>query len=133
MFSFRPSPALGRRAAVLLCAACASVSVLAQRVSAQAPPTAPSEARAQGTVRPLLWQRGMKRSDIGEVNVFQRYSYDKDAKTRDCYHEVLGLPVLASSALAGSQMIRYPLGSSEVKLFPVKPESAPSKLTVDEA
>ncbi|HZF28789.1 MAG TPA: VOC family protein [Gammaproteobacteria bacterium] len=131
---FTTLPRRAPRAAAFLCAVAASATagVLAQRAIAQAPAPEPTEAHAPATVRPLLWQRGMKRSDIGEVNVFRRFSSDKDAKMRDFYHEVLGLPVLASSALGGSQMIRYPLGSSEVKLFPVTPISAPNKLRVSE-
>jgi catechol 2,3-dioxygenase-like lactoylglutathione lyase family enzyme len=37
---------------------------------------------------------------------------------------VLALPVLPETALGGGQMIRYPVGSSEVKLFPVAPSPA---------
>jgi catechol 2,3-dioxygenase-like lactoylglutathione lyase family enzyme len=76
------------------------------------------------TVRPFLWQPGMSRSEIGEVNVFRRFSSERTAAMREFYGEVLGLPVLPDTALGGGQMIRYPLGLSEVKLFPVMPAPA---------
>jgi catechol 2,3-dioxygenase-like lactoylglutathione lyase family enzyme len=80
------------------------------------------------TIRPMLWQAGMKRSDIGEVNVFRRFSSDRVDAMREFYGEVLGLPVLPSTALGGNAMIRYPVGASEVKLFPVMPsEPRPAK------
>jgi catechol 2,3-dioxygenase-like lactoylglutathione lyase family enzyme len=80
------------------------------------------------TVRPFLWQTEMPRSELGEVNVFRRFSSDRSEAMRAFYGEVLGLVALPSSALGGGQMIRYPVGDSEVKLFPVaagEPNSAP--------
>ena len=76
------------------------------------------------TVQPFLWQAGMPKSSIGEVNVFRRFSSEHTAAMREFYGEVLGLPVLPDTALGGGQMIRYPLGLSEVKLFPVMPSPA---------
>jgi catechol 2,3-dioxygenase-like lactoylglutathione lyase family enzyme len=81
------------------------------------------------TVRPLLWQAGMKRSDVGEVNVFRRFSSERTDKMREFYGEVLGLTPLPSTAAGGNAMIRYPVGLSEVKLFP-SPPSAPNTATV---
>jgi catechol 2,3-dioxygenase-like lactoylglutathione lyase family enzyme len=81
------------------------------------------------TVRPLLWQAGMKRSDVGEVNVFRRFSNERTDKMREFYGEVLGLTPLPSTAAGGNAMIRYPVGLSEVKLFP-SPPSAPNTATV---
>jgi catechol 2,3-dioxygenase-like lactoylglutathione lyase family enzyme len=95
--------------AALLALAC-SVTTVAQ----SGPPT----------VRPFLWHAGMPKSSIGEVNVFRRFSSDRTAAMREFYGEVLGLPVLPDTALGGGQMIRYPLGLSEVKLFPVMPSPA---------
>ena len=66
----------------------------------------------------------MPKSSIGEVNVFRRFSSEHTAAMREFYGEVLGLPVLPDTALGGGQMIRYPLGLSEVKLFPVMPSPA---------
>jgi catechol-2,3-dioxygenase len=77
--------------------------------------------RAQNaeTLRPLLWQANMTRSEVGEVNVFRRFHSERRAKMAEFYNDVLGLKPLPASALGGNNMIRYPLGHSEVKLFPV--------------
>src|SRR5690606_6454117 len=79
---------------------------------------------SSATVRPFLWQDGMTPSEIGEVNVFRRFSRERTAEMNEFYGEVLALPVLPETALGGGQMIRYPLGASEVKLFPVAPSAA---------
>lgn len=76
------------------------------------------------SVRPYLWSAARPKSTIGEINVFRRFSSDRAAAMREFYGEVLGLPVLPDSALGGGQMIRYPVGGSEVKLFPVAPSPA---------
>lgn len=84
------------------------------------------------TVRPYLWSAARPTSAVGEINVFRRFSSERTAAMREFYGEVLGLPVLPDSALGGGQMIRYPLGRSEVKLFPVAPSPA-STAGLDEA
>jgi catechol 2,3-dioxygenase-like lactoylglutathione lyase family enzyme len=84
------------------------------------------------SVRPFLWQAGMTPSEIGEVNVFRRFSSERAEEITEFYGEVLALPVLPQTALGGGQMIRYPLGASEVKLFPVAP-SDPNSAGIDEA
>ena len=56
--------------------------------------------------------------------MFRRFSSERTAAMREFYGEVLGLPVLPETALGGGQMIRYPVGGSEVKLFPVAPSPA---------
>lgn len=71
------------------------------------------------TMRTVLWQPGMTRSDVGEVNVFRRFPRDLRAKMTEFYGEVLGIKPLPDTAAGGNAMIRYPVGSSEVKLFPV--------------
>jgi catechol 2,3-dioxygenase-like lactoylglutathione lyase family enzyme len=71
------------------------------------------------TVRPMLWQAGMPRSDVGEVNVFRRFPRDLRAKVTEFYEQVLAIKPLPSTAAGGNAMIRYPIGASEVKLFPV--------------
>jgi len=76
------------------------------------------------TVRPYLWSAERPQSEVGEINVFRRFSSDRTAAMREFYGEVLALPVLPETALGGGQMIRYPVGSSEVKLFPVAPSAA---------
>jgi catechol 2,3-dioxygenase-like lactoylglutathione lyase family enzyme len=76
------------------------------------------------TVRPYLWSAERPKSEIGEINVFRRFSSDRTAAMREFYGEVLGLPALPETALGGGQMIRYPVGGSEVKLFPVAPSQA---------
>jgi catechol 2,3-dioxygenase-like lactoylglutathione lyase family enzyme len=76
------------------------------------------------TVRPYLWSAERPTSSVGEVNVFRRFSSERTAAMREFYGEVLALPVLPETALGGGQMIRYPVGSSEVKLFPVAPSPA---------
>lgn len=83
------------------------------------------------TARPYLWSAARPTSAVGEINVFRRFSAERTAAMREFYGEVLGLPVLPDSALGGGQMIRYPLGGSEVKLFPVAP-SPVSTARVDE-
>lgn len=76
------------------------------------------------TVEPYLWNASRAPSSIGEVNVFRRFSSERTAAMREFYGDVLGLPVLPETALGGGQMIRYPVGRSEVKLFPVAPSAA---------
>jgi catechol 2,3-dioxygenase-like lactoylglutathione lyase family enzyme len=87
-----------------------------------------SQALGQGstppTVRPYLWSAERPKSEIGEINVFRRFSSERTAAMREFYGDVLGLPVLPDAALGGGQMIRYPIGTSEVKLFPVAPSPA---------
>jgi catechol 2,3-dioxygenase-like lactoylglutathione lyase family enzyme len=73
---------------------------------------------ANDNVRQYLWQAGMAPSEIGEINVFRRFSSDRRAAMETFYARVLALAVLPSTALGGGQMIRYPIGASEVKLFP---------------
>lgn len=77
-------------------------------------------ASAQQTIRPFLWQAGMARSDVGETNVFRRFPADRRAQVEAFYAEALGLTALPPTAPGGGQMIRYPLGASEVKLFPTE-------------
>ena len=67
----------------------------------------------------MLWQSGMTRSEVGEINVFRRFSTAGRAKMIEFYADVLGLKPLSPAALGGNAMIRYPIGHSEVKLFPV--------------
>lgn len=79
---------------------------------------------APATVRPYLWSSDRPKSEIGEINVFRRFSNERTAAMREFYGDVLGLPVLGDAALGAGQMIRYPVGASEVKLFPVAPSPA---------
>ena len=72
----------------------------------------------QQTIRPYLWQAGMPRSDVGEINVFRRFPTERRAQVDAFYKDVLALTVLPPTAPGGGQMIRYPIGPSEVKLFP---------------
>ena len=74
----------------------------------------------QQTIRPYLWQAGMARSEVGEINVFRRFPAARRAQVEDFYGGVLALPVLPPTAPGGGQMIRYPVGASEVKLFPTE-------------
>lgn len=74
----------------------------------------------QQTIRPNLWQPGMKPSEVGEINVFRRFPAERRAKVEEFYAGVLALPVLPATAPGGGQMIRYPVGPSEVKLFPTE-------------
>jgi len=83
-----------------------------------------AQGSAPATVRPYLWSSDRPKSSIGEVNVFRRFSNERTAAMREFYGEVLALPVLPETALGGGQMIRYPVGASEVKLFPVAPSPA---------
>src|SRR5262245_23345450 len=83
-----------------------------------------AQGSAPATVRPYLWSSDRPKSSIGEINVFRRFSNERTAAMREFYGEVLGLPVLPETALGGGQMIRYPVGASEVKLFPVAPSQA---------
>ena len=63
----------------------------------------------------------MRRSEVGEINVFRRFSSERSDRMTEFYGYVLGLTALPSSAPGGGQMIRYPVGDSEVKLFPSPP------------
>jgi len=76
-------------------------------------------AQVANTVQPLLWQPGMTRSEVGEINVFRRFSSAGRARMVEFYRDVLGLKALSAEALGGNAMIRYPVGHSEIKLFPV--------------
>jgi catechol 2,3-dioxygenase-like lactoylglutathione lyase family enzyme len=80
------------------------------------------------TMRPLLWQADMAPSTIGEINVFRRFSSDRTEEMKRFYADVLGFTPLAEGA---PRMIRYPIGASEVKLFP-SPPSAPATGNVRE-
>jgi catechol 2,3-dioxygenase-like lactoylglutathione lyase family enzyme len=85
---------------------------------------AAAQVNAPATIKPYLWSSDRPKSEVGEINVFRRFSNERTAAMREFYGDVLGLPVLPSTAAGGGQMIRYPLGSSEVKLFPVAPTAA---------
>src|SRR5215203_2941992 len=74
----------------------------------------------QQTIRPYLWQAGMARSEVGEINVFRRFPVERRRQVEAFYSGVLALPVLPATAPGGGQMIRYPVGPSEVKLFPTE-------------
>lgn len=87
-------------------------------------PAQTTDAQTTDTLRPFLWQSRMTPSDIGEVNVFRRFSSDRLDAMTEFYRDVLALPVLPDAALGAGRMIRYPLGGSEVKLFPVAPSAA---------
>lgn len=86
--------------------------------------TALGQGGVPATVRPFLWSAERPRSEVGEINVFRRFSSERTAAMREFYADVLALPVLPETALGGGAMIRYPVGSSEVKLFPVAPSPA---------
>jgi catechol 2,3-dioxygenase-like lactoylglutathione lyase family enzyme len=88
---------------------------------------------APPTVRPYLWSAERPKSAVGEINVFRRFSAERTAAMREFYGEVLGLPVLPETALGGGQMIRYPVGRSEVKLFPVAASPANTAAPTDAA
>ena len=79
---------------------------------------------ATETLRPLLWQPGMTRSEVGEMNVFRRFSSERSDRMTEFYGYVLGLTALPPSEPGGGAMIRYPVGDSEVKLFPSPPSAA---------
>jgi len=74
----------------------------------------------QQTIQPYLWQAGMARSEVGEINVFRRFPAERRTQVDAFYSGVLALPVLPATAPGGGQMIRYPVGPSEVKLFPTE-------------
>src|SRR5262245_55259718 len=92
-----------------------------------------AQGSAPATVRPYLWSSDRPKSTIGEINVFRRFSNERTAAMREFYGEVLRLPVLPETALGGGQMIRYPVGASEVKLFPVAPSPANTSGIADAA
>ena len=92
-----------------------------------------AQGSAPSTVRPYLWSADRAPSQVGEINVFRRFSSDRTAEMREFYGEVLGLTVLPETAAGGGQMIRYPVGGSEVKLFPVAPSAANTADVADAA
>lgn len=93
------------------------------------PDGAPAQNASSATLKPYLWQAGMPASAVGEVNVFRRFSSDLTDRMRVFYGDVLELPPLPMQASGGGQMMRHPIGASEVKLFPVAP-SEPSAAPV---
>jgi catechol 2,3-dioxygenase-like lactoylglutathione lyase family enzyme len=88
------------------------------------PDGAPAQHALNSTLKPYLWQAGMTASEVGEVNVFRRFSSDAAEPMRTFYADVLDLAPLPTQASGGGQMIRHPVGTSEVKLFPVAPGDA---------
>lgn len=72
----------------------------------------------QQTIQPYLWQAGMPRSEVGEINVFRRFPAEQRRQVEEFYAGALALQPLPATAPGGGQMIRYPVGPSEVKLFP---------------
>lgn len=92
------------------------------------PDGAPAQQAAGRTIEPYLWQAGMPASEVGEVNVFRRFSSDAGDRMQRFYADVLGLDVLPAAPSGGGRMIRYPVGRSELKLFasdPSEPSTAP--------
>ena len=75
---------------------------------------------SQQTIQPYLWQAGMARSEVGEVNVFRRFPAEQRRQVEEFYAGALALPPLPATAPGGGQMIRYPVGASDVKLFPTE-------------
>lgn len=74
---------------------------------------ASAQTRNAESVSPLLWQHSM--------NVFRRFSVDR-AKMIEFYGEVLALrPLPTSNLRSGSQMTRFQVGTSEIKLLTVVP------------
>src|SRR5262245_39802082 len=92
-----------------------------------------SQSPSVETLRPLLWQDGMKPSEVGEINVFRRFPSERRSQMAEFYRDVLGLTALSAAALGGNSMIRYPLGHSEVKLFPVAQANNGRALPVQKA
>src|SRR5262245_46846210 len=58
-----------------------------------------SQFRPADSLRPLLWQDGMKRSEVGEINVFRRFPAERRAQMADFFAGVLGLTALSAAAL----------------------------------
>jgi catechol 2,3-dioxygenase-like lactoylglutathione lyase family enzyme len=85
---------------------------------------AASQPEGASFVRPYLWSSERPPSAVGEINVFRRFDARLTAAMREFYGEVLALPGLPESAGGGGQMLRYPVGASEVKLFPVATATA---------
>jgi catechol 2,3-dioxygenase-like lactoylglutathione lyase family enzyme len=85
------------------------VSLLMATLIAAAAPAAPADQPASAeTTRPFFWQNSM--------NVFRRFAVDR-AKMIEFYGDVLGLKPLQTFELGGgSQMTRFGVGTSEVKL-----------------
>lgn len=84
------------------------------------------------TIEPYLWQAEMAPSTVGEVNPFRRFSSDRIDAMKRFYTEVLGIAQLPQAGSGGGlQMLRYPIGGSEVKLFPSMPD-APSTAGVSD-
>lgn len=48
----------------------------------------------QQTIRPYLWQPGMARSEVGEINVFRRFPAERRDAVDAFYSQVLALTVL---------------------------------------
>src|SRR5688500_8629030 len=94
-------------------AAALATCVLGATVSAaaQAPAPAASPSPAVTSVAPVLWQPSM--------NVFRRFAAERD-KMIEFYGKVLALRPLPTFNLGGgSQMTRFQVGTSEIKLTTV--------------
>jgi catechol 2,3-dioxygenase-like lactoylglutathione lyase family enzyme len=92
--------------AVTLC-----VMAAAAPGAAQTPAGGPVSGASISTVAPVLWQPSM--------NVFRRFAVDR-AKMIEFYGTVLGLEPLPTFQLgANSQMTRFKVGTSEIKLTTV--------------
>jgi catechol 2,3-dioxygenase-like lactoylglutathione lyase family enzyme len=77
---------------------------------------AQSQAAANQSVRPLIWQDSM--------NVFRRFPVDQRAKMLEFYGKVLALRSLSPINLGGgAQMVLYGVGSGQVKLSAGQPAS----------
>jgi catechol 2,3-dioxygenase-like lactoylglutathione lyase family enzyme len=93
----------------------ALIAVAAAAVLAILPTAAYSQADPN-VVQPLLWHSALPRSPENVVNIFRRFDATKTEAMIDFYSKALGIEPLPFAANA--RMIRFQVGTSELKLFP---------------
>lgn len=68
--------------------------------------------------RPFIWHAELPRSPENVVNIFRRFENGRREQMVQFYQDVLGIQPLPYTER--SAMIRFPVGTSELKLFPVE-------------
>jgi catechol 2,3-dioxygenase-like lactoylglutathione lyase family enzyme len=93
--------------------AVAAAAVLAILPSAAFPQPNPN------VVQPLLWHSALPRSPENVINIFRRFDATKREAMINFYSKALGIEPLPFAPDA--RMIRFQVGTSELKLFPAAP------------
>ena len=95
---------------------CSRVVAAAAALLAVLPAAGFAQDRSAEVVRPFLWHAQLPRSPENVVNIFRRFDATLREPMVEFYADVLGIQPLPYTANA--MMIRFPVGTSELKLFP---------------